>query len=469
MEVLSTINDALWGQVLIWALLASGIWFTYLIGGAQITWFGRTAKSLWDSRKNAGDSISGFQAFSTGLAARIGTGNIAGVGVAIYLGGPGAVFWMWVIALLGMASAFAETVLAQVYKTREADGTFRGGPAYYIANGIGSRTMGVVFSLFLMLSYGIIFNMVQTNSMAAVMRANVGEVWWTDHLVAVVMVGLTAVVIFGGVKRVGKFAEAIVPTMAILYLLVAFLVMGLQFDRLPSVLWSIIDGAFTPWSVGAGAVAYGVKNAMMQGIRRGLFSNEAGMGSAPNAAAAANVDHPVEQAMVQMFGVFVDTIIVCTTTATIILLSEQLAPGSGLTGAELTTVSLQEHLGAAGGWIIAIALFFFSFTSLLGNSYYGENAVSFFRDTDGARNTYRIVGLIMITIGVYIDVPVVWVMADISLGCMALINLWAMIKLRKEVVATWKDFKEQDAKGEGYTFSTEKTLGWRSNVWDGED
>ncbi len=462
-ELIGRVNDLVWGAVLVWALLGAGIYFTVRFKGVQVRWFRHMVKTLFASRNDPGESISSFQAFATGLAARVGTGNIAGIGVAIYLGGPGAIFWMWVIAMLGMATSFAETILAQVFKERMADGSFRGGPAYYMQKGLGARWLGVLFSVFLMMSYGLIFNMVQSNSMAAAARAAFGA---PELMVALIVAVLAALVIFGGIQRIGRFAEAVVPAMAILYLMLAIVVCIMNLGELPSLFLRILESAFAPHAAGAGALGYTFKVALMNGVRRGLFSNEAGMGSVPNAAAAATVDHPVQQGMVQMFGVFIDTIIVCSCTAAFILLSDALAPGSGLTGVELTSAALVEHVGQWGAVFLTVAMFFFSFTSVVANYYFGETAASFMLDNRAVILGYRLLALTMIVVGALLDVPVVWTMADLGMGLMAVCNLTAILLLSPIAFKVWEDYKRQVEAGREPMFDAEQVLGTPSEIWN---
>ena len=364
--LIAMINDLMWGAVLIYLLIGVGIFFTFRLGFIQIRHFGHMFSVLRNSRKSDSAGISSFQALCTSLAARVGTGNLAGVAVAIYLGGPGAVFWMWLIAFIGMATAFVESTLAQLYKVKDEDGNYRGGPAYYMERGLGMRWMGVVFSLCLLLAFGLVFNAVQANSISLAMNVAFGIPDWVSGLALVVLSGL---IIFGGIRGIARFAELVVPFMALAYILMALFVVAMNISELPGVLALIIKSAFGIEQAGSGAMGYAISQAMINGIKRGLFSNEAGMGSAPNAAATATPypPHPASQGYVQMLGVFLDTIVICTCTAAIILMSGQFEPGSGVTGVELTQRALSSQVGGGGNIFIAAAIFFFAFTSIVAN------------------------------------------------------------------------------------------------------
>ncbi|ATC87023.1 probable sodium/glutamine symporter glnT [Pseudoalteromonas sp. BSi20429] len=411
---------------------------------------------MFGSRKCADNEISSFQAFCTSLAARVGTGNMAGVAVALYLGGPGAIFWMWLIALIGMATSFAESTLAQAYKTKDADGNFRGGPAYYMQNGLGKRWMGTLFSLCLILAFGLVFNAVQSNSIAAAFEVAFDV---PKYIVGICLVIGSGIIIFGGLKTISRFAEMVVPFMALAYLLVALYVCAINFTALPDVIVLIIKSAFGIEQAGAGAIGYGVTQAMIQGIKRGLFSNEAGMGSAANAAATATPypPHPASQGYVQMLGVFIDTIVICTATASLILLSQQLVPESGVMGIELTQAALQEHVGDWGTYFIAIAILFFAFTSIVANYSYAETNLMFLEhNSNKGMFIFRLVVLGMVMFGAVGELGLIWTLADISMGLMAIVNVIALFMLSGVVVWLSKDYNEQRKKGLIPTFDKSK-------------
>ncbi|MDC9503773.1 MULTISPECIES: sodium:alanine symporter family protein [unclassified Pseudoalteromonas] len=455
-DIINSISALLWGQVLVYLLIAAGVFFTIRLGFIQFVQFPYMFKVMFGSRKCGGDEISSFQAFCTSLAARVGTGNMAGVAVALYLGGPGAIFWMWLIALIGMATSFAESTLAQAYKTKDADGNFRGGPAYYMERGLGKRWMGVLFSLCLILAFGLVFNAVQSNSIAAAFEVAFDV---PKYIVGIALVIGSGIIIFGGLKTISRFAEMVVPFMALAYLLVAIYVCAINFTALPDVIVLIIKSAFGLEQAGAGAIGYGVTQAMIQGIKRGLFSNEAGMGSAANAAATATPypPHPASQGYVQMLGVFIDTIVICTATASLILLSNQLVPESGVLGIELTQAALQEHVGDWGTYFIAIAILFFAFTSIVANYSYAETNLMFLEhNSTKGMFIFRLLVLGMVMFGAIGELGIIWTLADISMGLMAIVNVVALFMLSGVVVWLSKDYNAQNKQGVLPTFDKDK-------------
>lgn len=455
-DIINSISALLWGQVLVYLLIAAGVFFTIRLGFIQFVQFPHMFKVMFGSRKCGGDEISSFQAFCTSLAARVGTGNMAGVAVALYLGGPGAIFWMWLIALIGMATSFAESTLAQAYKTKDADGNFRGGPAYYMERGLDKRWMGVLFSLCLILAFGLVFNAVQSNSIAAAFEVAFDV---PKYIVGIALVIGSGIIIFGGLKTISRFAEMVVPFMALAYLLVAIYVCAINFTALPDVIVLIIKSAFGLEQAGAGAIGYGVTQAMIQGIKRGLFSNEAGMGSAANAAATATPypPHPASQGYVQMLGVFIDTIVICTATASLILLSNQLVPESGVLGIELTQAALQEHVGDWGTYFIAIAILFFAFTSIVANYSYAETNLMFLEhNSTKGMFIFRLLVLGMVMFGAIGELGIIWTLADISMGLMAIVNVVALFMLSGVVVWLSKDYNAQNKQGVLPTFDKDK-------------
>ncbi|RHW21491.1 alanine/glycine:cation symporter family protein [Pseudomonas jilinensis] len=445
--IIDTLNTLFWGYVLIYGLLGVGIFFTFRLGLLQFRYFGEMVRSILHARQSDASGISPFQALCTSLASRIGTGNLAGVAVALYLGGAGAIFWMWMVALVGMATAYSESTLAQLYKVRDAKGQYRGGPAFYISKGLKAPWAGSIFAICLIISFGLVFNAVQANSIADAMQGAFGlpKLW-----VGVVIAILAGLVIFGGLRSIARFAELVVPFMATAYVLVALVVLVLNITEVPGVLATIIKSAFG-LEEAAGGVAGSVTAAMLNGIKRGLFSNEAGMGSAPNVAATATPapHHPSSQGFVQAMGVFIDTIVICTATAIMILLSGALEPGSGVTGTQLTQQALHEHIGAAGTYFIAFAILFFAFTSIVANYSYAENALIYL----GVGNTLgmtilRLGTLSMVIWGAYQAVTTVFDAADASMGLMATINLIAIVLLSGTVVKLTQDYMAQRKNGE---------------------
>lgn len=428
-------NRFLWGSAIIFVLLLAGVIFTVALRFIQFRHFFHTFGVMKNSFKSDG-GVSSFGAYCTSLAARVGTANIAGVALAISLGGPGAVFWMWITAILGMATAFMESTLAQAYKVKNVDGTFRGGPAFYIERGLGSRVAGIIFSVALMVSFGFVFNAVQSNSMAVALD-EVG--WGSTWITAVVLVVVTSLIIFGGIRRIATFAEFVVPIMAVAYLLVAGYTVVANIGALPSVVATIFKEAFNFDSALGGGLGF----VIMTGVKRGLFSNEAGVGSAPNAAATADVKHPAVQGYVQMLGVFTDTILICTCTAAMILMSPEFTGGSAASGVHLTQGALSSVVGAWGSHFIAVALIFFAFTSIVANYYYGETAIAFFTGKIWVLNLYRVFVLCMIVFGCVQEAALVWEMGDLFMGVMAVFNLVALVLLARIGLKITRDYNKQ--------------------------
>lgn len=471
--LISFVNDLLWGSVLIYFLLGAGLFFTLRLGFLQIRHFGHMFSILRRSRRSDDSGISSFQALCTSLAARVGTGNLAGVAVALTLGGPGAIFWMWMVAFIGMATAFVESTLAQLYKTKDDQGNYRGGPAYYMEKGLGMRRMGVLFSIFLIIAFGLVFNAVQSNSIAQAMHVAFGV---PQLGVGIGLVVLTAVIIFGGVRTIARVAELIVPVMALVYLLLALYVVGINISKLPDVIALIVKSAFGWQEAAAGTLAYTISQAMINGVKRGLFSNEAGMGSAPNAAAAASPypPHPASQGYVQMLGVFMDTIVICTATAAIILTSGTLETGQGMSGIDLTQRALSTAVGDWGAIFIAVAVFFFAFTSIIANYAYAETNLVFLEHNGNKRLLmFRGMVLGMVIFGAVAELPIVWAMADISMGLMALTNLIAILLLSGTAIKLAKDYNEQLDSGKLPVFDVRKYPELHSQlepgIWDDPD
>jgi AGCS family alanine or glycine:cation symporter len=466
-DLISFMNDLLWGSVLVYLLVGVGIYFTFRLGFIQFRHFGHMFSVLKNSRKADKAGISSFQALCTSLAARVGTGNMAGVAVALTAGGPGAIFWMWLIAMLGMATSFAESTLAQLYKTKDHDGNYRGGPAYYMEKGLGMRWMGVLFSIFLIIAFGLVFNAVQANSIANAMHNAFG---WQETYVGIAVVLLSAVVIFGGIKRIARVAEFIVPIMALAYLVLALFVMFANIEKLPAILALIVKSAFGLQEAAAGGLGYAIAQAMINGIKRGLFSNEAGMGSAPNAAASATPypPHPASQGYVQMLGVFMDTIVICSATVAIILMSGEYVPHGEVTGIELTQTALSSQVGDWGGTFVAVAIFFFAFTSIIANYSYAETNLIFLEHNHKAGlGLFRIIVLGMVMFGAVASLPIVWALADVSMGLMAIVNLVAILLLSGTVIKLAKDYNRQLKQGKLPTFDANDFPELQSQLEDG--
>ncbi|CAB3975750.1 sodium:alanine symporter [Burkholderia cenocepacia] len=457
--LIDAVNGVLWNYVLIALLLGVGLWFTLRFRMIQLKALLLSVKLV--GSKGEPGSISSFQAFATGLASRVGTGNIAGVAVALTVGGPGAIFWMWMTALVGMSSAFVEATLAQIFKVSHSDGSYRGGPAYYIQTGLRSRGFGVLFSLSLILAFGFVFNAVQANAIADAFDTSFG---WSRATVGLGLVLLTAPIIFGGIRRIAAVAQVIVPLMAIGYLALAVYAVATHIALVPGVIALIVKSAFGLEQAAGGLTGYAVSQAVAMGVKRGLFSNEAGMGSAPNAAATASTRHPVVQGLIQMLGVFVDTIVICSATAFVILLSGQYELGTGMEGAALTQRSIASHVGDWGGIYMAFAIFFFAYSSVIGNYAYAEGNVEFITKRRGVLPLFRVAVLAMVMFGSVGQLPLVWAMADTSMGLMAIINLIAILALGKYAHAAWRDYRRQRAAGVADPVFTRNTIPELANV-----
>lgn len=439
-----------WYGLIVFLLVGGGIYFTIATGFAQFRYFGH----LWKLLRVSGQGgrlggISSYEALMTSLAARVGTGNLAGVAIAIYLGGAGAVFWMWVTAILGMATSFTESALAQAYKVPHTDNVFRGGPAYYIQAGLGQRWLAIIFSVCLLIAFGLAFNGVQANTIAQASLEAFNIPPWATGLFLVILV---APVVFGGMRSVAKVAGKIVPIMAILYVLLALFIIISNITQFPAAIAIIFKSAFGFEQAAGGVLGYTVASAMINGIKRGLFSNEAGMGSAPNAAATAQTypNHPAVQGFMQMLGVFMDTIVICTATASIIILSGVVDPNSEQTGIQLTQLALSQYVGQFGVVFVAVAIFFFSFTTIIANYSYGESNIEFLSGQKNAKPAMmglRIALLVMVFVGSVADLKTVWNFADLTMGIMAVINLIAIVWLSPVALRVLKDYERQIKSG----------------------
>ena len=446
-QIVSSINNVLWGegQVLIYVLLFAGFWFSYKLKLIQILNFRHmfsviTKSGKKDDNSNGNSGISSLQALFIGLSARVGTGNLAGVAVAISLGGSGAIFWMWVIALLGMATGFAESVLGQLYKVSDDHKEYRGGPAYYIQKGLNQRWLAILFSLCLFLGYGFSFSAMQANTIADSLNHAFDIPSLYSGMVITILAGA---IVLGGLKRIARFAELIVPFMGIAFILIAIVITLMNISAVPAMLFDIITSAFGLQEAGAGMLGAAIKN----GIQRGLYSNEAGAGSVPHAAASARPvpNHPVTQGYVQMLGVFLDTMVLCTCTAFIILLADINFTGE-MEGIRVTQSAITHHLGENGVYFVSAAISLFAFTSVVANYAYGENNLHMFKlDHKLGRGCYMVVYLAMVMWGSVASLKSAWAMADMALGLMTLINIVAIIWLTPTIVAISNDyFKKHD-------------------------
>lgn len=442
--MLELLNDLLWSKVLIVVLVGLGLWFTIASRFVQFRHFGRMFRILGANQAFAHDRhghLSSFQALMLSVAGRVGGGNIAGVAVAITLGGPGAIFWMWLVGLIGMATSYFECTLAQAYKKAEPDGTYRGGPAHYIARGMGPRWkwLAAVYSVLLLVTFGFGFSALQSYSVATSINDAFGVPVGTTGAVLALVVGA---IIFGGVKRIAKVSEVLVPVMAVGYIAITAVVVALNIGEMPGVLALIFKSAFGLEP----AIGGGIGAAIVMGVKRGLFSNEAGLGSAPNVAAVAYVRHPASQGIVQAFSVFIDTLIVCSCTAFIVLLGDVYQPGMGseIGGVALTQASLAGLVGEWGRVFVSIALMLFGFTTIIYNYYLGENSLSWFSENNRALVVpYRAVVIALCGWGATTDLGTVFAFADVTMGLLALANLLALAALFKPGLRLMRDYDAQ--------------------------
>ncbi|MBC2850238.1 alanine:cation symporter family protein [Cetobacterium sp. 8H] len=435
--VVDFLNNILWSYVLIVMLLFVGTYFTLKTKFVQIRYIKQMIIILSESVGHKG-GVSSFKAFCISTASRVGTGNLAGVAIAIASGGPGSIFWMWLIALIGGASSFVESTLAQIYKVKDGK-DFRGGPAYYMEKALNRKWMGVTFSILISITFGLIFNSVQSNTISLAFH----EAFKLDRtIVGVILAVATGVIIFGGIHRIANFSAVVVPVMATLYILISLFVVFKNISMVPEIFRDIIENAFGIRQ----AVGGGMGAAIMTGVKRGLFSNEAGMGSAPNAAAAADTTHPVKQGFVQTLGVFTDTIIICTCTAFMVLISGA-HHTEGLTGIQLTQNALSSQVGHWGNIFIAICILLFAFSSIIGNYYYGETNIEFLTTNKIWLNMYRVGVVGMVMFGSVGELVLVWNMADLFMGLMSVLNLIAIFLLGNVAFDALKDYARQKSEG----------------------
>lgn len=462
-EIISKVNDLVWSNALILLCMGAGIYFSVVTRFVQLRYFKEMITLLFGGNSSS-KGVSSFQAFAIAISGRIGTGNIAGVATAIAMGGPGAVFWMWLIAFLGSASAFIEATLGQIYK-QVNNGQYRGGPAFYIEKGLGIKWYAIIFAVATILSTALFLPGVQSNSIALSMQnAFQVPVAYTGLAVAV----LLGLIIFGGVKRIGKVAEIVVPFMAGAYILMAIVIMAMHLQEIPSVFLLIVKSAFKLEPAFAGV--FGM--AVAWGVKRGIYSNEAGQGTAPHAAAAAEVSHPVKQGLVQAFSVYVDTLFVCTATAFMILFTGQYnvinpeggfivenLPGAKI-GAEYTQYAVNSHFPSLGSGFVAVSLLFFAFTTIMAYYYIAETNLSYLdkKGSKWALWTLRILILVATFYGSVKSAEAAWTLGDIGVGVMAWLNVVAILLLRKPALKAFKDYQQQRKEGKDPVFNA-KALG----------
>ena len=454
-ELITAVNDAVWGYVLIFALVGCGLWFTWRTRFMQFRMIGEMFRVLTDSAVDTVESqvketreakavvgqkhISSFQAFAVSVATRVGTGNLAGVASAIAIGGPGAVFWMWMIALVGSATAFVESTLAQLFKKKHKD-SYIGGPAYYIQQGLHKRWLAITFAVLITCQFGLSNNSIQANTICGAMQEAFG---WSPVWVGAALAAVGLAIVFGGIQRIATVCGVLVPIMAIGYLVLAIVVVVMNIEQIPHVFKIIVLNAFGIEQIAGG----GIGATIMYGVKRGLFSNEAGEGSAPNVAATATVTHPVKQGLIQALGVFTDTLLVCSCTAFIILISG-LYNVPELNGIALTQSALQSEIGSAGPVFIAIAILLFAFSSIIGNYYYGEANIRFITPNTKVMTAYRIFSAgVMVMFGALASFELVWNIVDFFMAFLTACNLTAIVLLGRYAFRLLDDYRSQKRRG----------------------
>ena len=472
-----TINGFIW-NIVPWFLVLAGIYFGLRTLFVQVRLLPSMLRAVAETPKGKDregrdldadyGGISAFKAFTISAASRVGTGNIAGVALAISIGGPGAVFWMWMIALIGGATSFVESTLAQLWKTKDPEGSYHGGPAYYMTRGLGWRPVAIIFSIFLAFTYGFVYNAIQTNSIVEAVGGSLDNNSNTlKGIVAVVIAALTAAIIFGGVTRIASATQVIVPFMAGAYVIIGLIVVIVNIGEVPNMIATIVGSALGLREVAGATLAM----AFMHGMRRGLFSNEAGMGSAPNAAATATVSHPVKQGLVQTLGVYFDTLLVCSITAFIVLLGPQVTYGKeNIQGAALTQAALADSVGAWGAHAITFILFFLAFSSVIGNYYLAQANIEYLTKSKAVMTGFRVLVIGFVFFGAFGSLPLVWALGDTMAGSLAIINIIAIVPLGGVAIKLLKNFNEQRRQGVDPVFHRDM-LPELKNVefWDGSD
>ena len=447
LDIIDMLNEYLWTYVVIVMLIGCAIYFTIRTKGVQFLflkdmfkvianrpiYINKVEKENLSTEDERLKKIGSFQAFAVSLSSRVGTGNLAGVASAIFVGGPGAVFWMWVMALFGAATAFVESTLAQLYKRRGED-SFYGGPAYYMQYGLHRKWMGVLFAVLITITFGIANQVVQSNTLCDAIADTMGV---GRDKVGLVLTIATTMIIFGGVTRISRFSSIIVPIMAVGYILLSAFILITNITAIPAMISLIVKSAFGFEQAAGGMVGV----AMMQGIKRGLFSNEAGEGSAPNAAAIASTSHPIKQGLLQALGVFADTLVICTCTAFVILLSG--IHDSGRDGIILTKYALINHVGSLGGLFVTLAIFFFAYSTIIANYFYGETNIRFITQSGKTIFAFRAITGATVMIGATVTLQTAWCLVDLAMGLMTLVNLVAIIQLSPKVFRLLDNYIEQ--------------------------
>lgn len=463
-DILTKINDVMYTYILVILLVGVGIYFTIRTRGVQFRLLGDGIKSMLEKTEkteNGEKKVSSFQALMISTASRVGTGNIAGIATAIAAGGPGAVFWMWIMAVIGGASAFIESTLAQIYKVKEG-GQYRGGPSYYMEKALGKRWMGILFSILLIICFAYGFNGLQSYNMSSALEyyiADYSNTHW-PMVLGIVLAVAAGFVIWGGVHRIGFISSVIVPIMATLYILLGLVTMVLNITELPAMFAMIIKEAFDVKAIMGGFAG----SAVVIGIKRGLFSNEAGMGSAPNASASADVDHPVKQGLVQIISVFIDTLLICSSTAIMLLVSGVEGKSETLDGIPYVQAAISANVGEWGIHFITFSIFAFAFSSLIGNYFYAESNILFIKNSKLLLNIFRVTCVVAVFLGAQADFKLVWNLADITMGLMAIVNIIAIFLLGKVAIKCLKNYEKQKKEGKNPVFY-EDEVGLTGTVW----
>ena len=463
-DILTTLNDIMYTYILIIMLVGVGVYFSVRTRFVQFRLLKDGIKSMLErseTDENGNKKVSSFQALMISTASRVGTGNIAGIATAIAAGGPGAVFWMWIMALVGGASAFIESTLAQIYKVKE-NGQFRGGPSYYMEKALGKRWMGVLFSVLLIICFAYGFNGLQSYNMSSALEYYIPDYSNSIYpmVLGVVLAAATGFVIWGGVHRIGFITSVIVPIMAVAYILIGLVTMLMNITELPRIFAIIFEGAFNFRAMAGGFAG----SAVVIGIKRGLFSNEAGMGSAPNASASADVRHPVKQGLVQVISVFIDTILICSSTAMMLLASGIDAKSAGIDGIPYVQQAISSNVGEWGIHFITISIFAFAYSSLIGNYYYAESNILFIKNNKVLLNLFRVTCLLAVFLGAQADFGLVWNIADITMGFMAIVNIIAIFLLGKIAFKALDNYEQQRKQGKEPVFY-EDEMGIEGTVW----
>ncbi len=472
-DILGSVNDFMYTYILIILLVGIGLFYTIGTRFVQFRLLKDGLKAMLEKSTVGEDGkkkVSSFQALMISTASRVGTGNIAGIATAIATGGPGAVFWMWLMAIIGGASAFAESTLAQIYKIKDKDGSFRGGPSYYMEKALGKRWMGVLFSILLIICFAYGFNGLQSYNMSSALQYYFQDYAGTNIpmivsvVLGLVLAGLTAWIIWGGAHRIGFVSSVMVPVMATIYILMSIVVTIINIKELPGIIAMIVESAFNVKAMVGGFAG----SAIVIGIKRGLFSNEAGMGSAPNASASADVSHPVQQGLVQVISVFIDTLLICTSTAMLLFCSGVEGQSDVLDGIPFVQAAIRANVGEWGIHFITVSIFAFAFSSLIGNYFYAESNILFIKDNKILLNLFRVTCLVAIFLGALADFDLAWNIADITMGLMAIVNIIAIFLLRKTLFKTLKDYETQKKEGKNPVFC-EDNIGIKDTVWTKEE